>query len=225
MIRLRSTASIVSLVAVNLLPLIGIFLFGWGTGIIVFLYWTENLIVGTLSILKIAFLKADPPMNHAGKLLAVPLFCLHYGVFCAGHGMFLRSFFDFPGSIERLLPRFEGVQSMFLPVLAGSFMTNLASAASGIVGWTVVALLASHGISFLMNFVWQGEYRTLTIKQAMFAPYLRMAALHVAIVAGGMLIFLADSPNGLLVVLVVAKIVLDAFFHTKEHRFRSTARA
>jgi len=225
MSRIRPTVSIVALVLANLLPLLGIFLLGWDTGVIVFLYWTENIIVGSLSILKIAFLKADSPKGHVSKLLVIPFFCLHYGGFCAGHGLFLRSFFDFPANIELLLPRFEGIQTVFLPSLAGSLASGLASASPGVIGWTVIALVASHGVSFLLNFVWRGEYRMLSIQRAMFAPYPRMAALHVALVAGGIAISMMGSPTFLLAVLVLAKIGLDLFFHVKEHDPRSRATA
>jgi len=218
MLHMRPVASIIALVLANLLPLAGIFLFGWDVGIIVFLYWTENVVVGTLAILKIALVRVDAPVKHVGKPFVIAFFCLHYGVFCAGHGLFVRSFFDFPSSIEQLLPRFVGVESVFLPVLAGRLLSSLASGVSGIIGWSMIALLVSHSVSFLLNFVWHGEAQVLTIKQVMLAPYLRMAALHVALIAGGIAISRAGSPAPLLVVLVLAKIGLDIVLHVREHR-------
>ncbi len=221
----RLPLSAVTLVAANLVPLVAIFLLGWDTGVIVFLYWAENVIVGTLSILKIALLKGDSSRAHASKLLAIPFFCFHYGMFCAGHGFFLGSFFDFPQGIERLLPEFSGIGSIFLPILAGSLARGVAAASLGVIGWTILALLASHAVSFLWNFVWHGEYQSFSVGQSMIQPYLRMAALHVVIIVGGILISLTGSPVFLLVVLVVAKIGLDLFFHAREHAGKPTGGA
>ena len=40
-------ASLATLVAANLLPLAGVVFFGWDAGVILVLYWAENLVVGS----------------------------------------------------------------------------------------------------------------------------------------------------------------------------------
>ena len=48
----RRTVSLVALVVVNLIPLIGVLLWGWDVGSLVVLYWSENLILGGYTIVK-----------------------------------------------------------------------------------------------------------------------------------------------------------------------------
>jgi hypothetical protein len=63
-------------------------------------------------------------------------------------------------------------------------------------------------VSFFWNYVARGEYRRTSPVAQMFAPYGRMAVLHVTIVLGAMPVLLLGSPIGLLLVLV---------FHMREH--------
>lgn len=220
MTRIRPILSILALVAANLIPLIGVFALGWDAGILVVLYWTENIIVGSFNILKIAFARSDPPGGHAIKLFLIPFFCLHFGIFTAVHGFFLKSLFTLPTQVESLLPRTQGISFVFLPNLSLDLIRSLSLSPWGIVEWAIVGLFASHGISFVLNYLWGREYETLSIMQAMFKPYLRVVALHVAILAGGLAILKLDSPISLLIALVFAKIGVDLVLHIKEHAFQ-----
>ena len=47
--------STVTLIVANLVPIIGVLLFGWDAGIILLVYWSENLVVGGYNILKMVF--------------------------------------------------------------------------------------------------------------------------------------------------------------------------
>ncbi len=44
--------STVALLVGNLLPIVGVLLWGWDVHSIVTLYWTENLILGAIMLLK-----------------------------------------------------------------------------------------------------------------------------------------------------------------------------
>ena len=89
----KDNLSLLALIGANLIPLGGVFFFGWGVTFIVLLYWIENLIAGFYNILKIAILKTDQATDNLQKLFIIPFFCVHYGGFCAGHGFFLTVFF------------------------------------------------------------------------------------------------------------------------------------
>jgi len=82
----------------------------------------------------------------------------------------------------------------------------------------VIGLLASHGISFVQNYILGGEREEVTIGKLMTLPYRRIALLHVAILAGGVPVLLLDSPLALLIILVVLKTTLDVILHVREHR-------
>lgn len=45
--------------------------------------------------------------------------------------------------------------------------------------------LASHAVSFWLNYIGRGEYRNASLGGQMFAPYPRMVVLHLTIVLGG----------------------------------------
>jgi len=81
-----------------------------------------------------------------------------------------------------------------------------------------LALVVSHGVSFVLIYLGQREYRHTTMKDLMNAPYRRIAVLHIAIIAGGFLVVQLGSPLGLLVALVALKIGMDIMLHNRSHR-------
>ena len=86
-----------SLIGANLAPLIGVLVLGWDAGVVVLLYWVENLVLGVYTILRIVFARVPVPLFHAGKLFAIPFFTLHFGGFCAVHGLFIMALFELGG--------------------------------------------------------------------------------------------------------------------------------
>lgn len=66
------TLSLASLVAANLIPLVGVFFFGWEVGPILLLYWSENLVVGGYNVLKVMVRPAEHPLSiGAGSFRAL----------------------------------------------------------------------------------------------------------------------------------------------------------
>ena len=51
--KFQFTAASLALIGMNLIPLVGVFWFGWDVSVIIFLYWLENVIIGLLNIPKI----------------------------------------------------------------------------------------------------------------------------------------------------------------------------
>ncbi|MDL2334817.1 MAG: DUF6498-containing protein, partial [Chloroflexota bacterium] len=128
------------LVAVNLVPLIGVLFWGWDVAIILISYWLENGIIGLINVPKIV-LAAEG--NSALATVTAGFFAVHYGGFWLGHGIFvfiivglatrgpLGFFFSAPAeNVDR------GLQILFMALL----------------------LFLSHGISFLFNYVGRKEY-------------------------------------------------------------------
>ena len=74
--RTASSRSAILLVAANLIPLVGVLLFGWSLWTILVLYWVENGIVGFWNVPKLllaqgSFLpKVVPPMPDDAALAA-----------------------------------------------------------------------------------------------------------------------------------------------------------
>ncbi|CAN5710513.1 hypothetical protein BH24CHL5_BH24CHL5_02140 [soil metagenome] len=78
--------------------------------------------------------------------------------------------------------------------------------------------LASHAVSFWLNYIGRGEYRNASLGGQMFAPYPRMVVLHLTIVLGGAVLIGMGQPILLVALLVVFKTVADLGLHVAERR-------
>ena len=212
--RLSTTA----LVLANLLPLIGVFAFGWDVGMILLVYWAENLVVGVYNILKIALLQVEAPPLHLGKLFAIPFFAVHFGGFCAVHGLFLLAFVSGDGAVSDVFPE----SSWFGPLIFVQLLLSVVTEAwrNGPEGlhWPVFSLFISHGISFVQNYIGKREFRSLSTGDLMGQPYNRIVLLHITIIAGGVPVMMLGSPLPLLAILVGLKIGVDLWLHARSHR-------
>ena len=216
--RPRLTLSTAALVAANLTPLAGVAWLGWNAAVIVLLYWTENLILGAFIVLKMILLPAERSLHHLAKVLAIPFFGIHFGGFCAVHGLFLMLLLRLGGSGG---PLFRGDPwpgpLVFLQLLAAVIAGLWRDHPAGM-QWPVLALTVSHGISFIQNYLVGKEYARQTLKELMSQPYKRIALLHVAILAGAAPVMMLGSPVPLLIILMMAKIVLDLRLHLRTHQ-------
>jgi hypothetical protein len=190
------------LLAANLVPVAGVLLWDWSVFALIALFWMENVIVGVFFALRM--LCADPrdPALWAAKLFMLPFFCFHYGMFTAIHGMFVFSIFGGraygASGLQVLEPALHAARELGL--------------------WLpLAALLASHGFSFLWNYLYRGEFRTAQLPRLMAKPYGRVVVLHVAIILGGIAAMALGSPVWALLVLLALKIGLDLKAHLKEH--------
>ena len=187
----------------------------WDVGAIVVLYWTENLVVGLYTLLK---------MWVTGGTSAIGImlfFCVHYGGFCAIHGVFVLELTRFAGEISSELPVASWPGPLVLIQKVIYFGQQILDAAPPEFSWAIIALLLSHGASFMLLFVGQHEYRHTTVDALMKAPYKRIAVLHIAIIAGGFLVVELGQPLGLLLALVALKIGMDIMLHNRSHRASS----
>jgi hypothetical protein len=190
------------LLAANLVPLAGVLFWNWNVFALIVLFWMENVIVGVFFVLRM--LLADPrdPALWAGKLLMIPFFCFHYGLFTVVHGTFVFSIFGGNGYPVRNLELLE-------PAMR---------AANDYALWLPVGVLvASHLFSFLWNYLYRGEFRRAQLARLMATPYGRVVVLHVGIILGGIATMALGSPLWALLVLLGMKIGLDLKAHLKEH--------
>ena len=197
---LRLTGSSAFLVAVNLIPVVGVLLFNWDVFRIMALFWFENVVLGLFGIARLVS-ASDFPSGRRRPFIPL-FFLLHYGLFMAAHAMVLTSIFGpaSPDSAEQLLRPLGHA-------LIGQ---------GGIV--FLAAVTVSHAWSFYGHVISGGERERIRTGDAMTLPYRRMAVTHVALIAGGYFVQELGSPLLGLLVLVVLKIGLDLNFHIKEHR-------
>lgn len=214
--RTSSRAALATLVAANVVPLVGVVAWGWDLPTILVLYWIENGIVGLFTVPKI-LLAAGPtelsmPMTgtrirlgpsiptfpRLQKAVIVPFFAVHYGMFWVVHGVFV----------------FAISAGLFSPGFDSSFV----GPAWELVAIGAVGLLGSHAVSFGLNYLGRREYLATTPTGQMAAPYGRVVILHLTILFGAIAIGAIGSPVGAIAVLVVVKTVVDVAAHLAEHR-------
>lgn len=203
----------ITLIVANLIPLIGVMLWGWSAGALVTLYWAENLIVGGITLLK---------MFHKGSVTALPrmaFFLVHYGVFCIGHAMLLSTLVESHpmktgGGFGDEISSGGGknAESLVEPIV------SIFSNASDYWIWGFTALLLSHVVSLFINYFGRQEYLAETVRTLMGAPYKRIIITHIVVLVGAVVTEKLGSPIYILFVLVMIKTIVDVFLHIREHR-------
>jgi len=214
---IRDKFSLAALVLANLVPLAGVLWLGWDAGVVVLLYWAENLVVGAYTVLKLALVQVERPAQNFEKLINIPFFCIHFGGFTAVHGVLLMSFFGLGDGMRDLLPGHTWPGPLVFLQMLVSVVAELWSVRPPGMEWPLLALVVSHGVSFVQNFLLGREYAQLTVRKVMTQPYGRIVMLHVAIIAGGVFVLKLGSPLPLLIILVGFKIGLDLWLHRRSH--------
>jgi Family of unknown function (DUF6498) len=201
------TPSLLALGLANALPIAGVLLLGWKVFPLVLLYWLENVVVGGFNVGKLLLARPQEPAYSVGKLFLIPFFIFHFGMFTLLHGVFVFALFG-----AKTLPRFDSLAE--LPAAIRAYH----------LGWGVLALVVSHGLSFYWNYFENGEYRRASLPILMMQPYARLVVLHLAVLFGGWIVLTLGSPLLALLVLVALKTAADVRAHQAErHRFMEPA--
>lgn len=187
--------SVLILIAVNLLPLGGVLFYGLTVFAVMVLFWAENVIIGILNVAKM--LTLFKLRGDVGALVIAIFFTMHYGIFTLVHGVFVFALF---GSDESGTSSFSTVDAGF-----------------GVFAIPLLALIASHTLSFFINYLWQKEYMVVTANELMMQPYGRVIALHITILVGGFVIMALGEPVYAVVLLILVKIGFDVAAHRHEH--------
>ncbi len=197
------TFSAMVLVAANLVPLAGTILFQWTVFEVVLLFWAENVIIGVLNVLRMLMASAGDAVSWMMKIVLIPFFVFHYGMFSLVHGVFVFGLFggDNFGS--------SGTPDDFGPMFDSMLQLGLAV--------PLLALFSSHAFSFVWNYLGRGEYKNADLRVLMTRPYGRIVVLHITIIIGGFLVMSLGSPLAGLILLILLKIGFDFRAHSKEH--------
>ena len=211
-----SKLPLIALLTVNAMPIVGVLFFKWDAFLIVLLYWAENVAVGFYNVLKMAMVKVKHPAEHLGKLFQIPFFIIHYGGFTGIHGMFVLAMFKKEGDVFGKgpdWPCFLAFVQILFHTIAQAYRAIPVNAR-----WVIAAMFVSHGISFVFNYLYKGEYARISGEKLMMQPYARVVVMHIAIIFGGFLTMAFGSPVGLLLMLVIIKTLIDVALHKRQHR-------
>jgi hypothetical protein len=195
-----------TLIAANLVPLIGVLFFEWNTVMVLALFWIENLIIGMFNMLRMA--GASVVHRDASGFFLIAFFLFHYGAFCAAHGKLLMNLLGVP-----IRPEFDlhsesaGLLNLFTE--AGSIVQMIIVDFSPAIWVGLTALLLSKLVSFIENFLLGGEIMRHRPSHFMMRPYAQIVVLHVGLLLGAFVLEKMGSPVWLLAIIVVLKIIAD----------------
>jgi hypothetical protein len=195
------TPSLLVLGIANAVPIAGVLFLGWKVFPLVLLYWLENVVVGGFNVAKLLLAQPREPAYWAGKLFLVPFFIVHFGMFTFVHGVLVLALFG-PKDTQPF-----DILATVPPAIRANHL-----------GWAVVTLVLSHGLSFYWNYVKNGEYQRASLNALMGQPYGRVMVLHFTVLFGGWIVMAFGSPLLALVLLVVIKTATDVRAHRAERR-------
>lgn len=191
--------AIVGALVANVVPLVGVASYGWNIYSLLVIYWVESGVVGLVTVGKIKRAEGadDPeyvpemstPGRTARSLVGAPnrevvsFFVTFYGVFWLTHGLFLF---------------------VVVPPMLGTESVN----GRGVVVATI-ALCISHTVSYRLGYVGGAAYERAGPVTVMAEPTDRLMVLHVTIVLGGIVVAILGLPIIALVVMMVAKTIVD----------------
>ena len=178
----------------NLFPLFGALFFGWQISDLMLLFWLESAIIGFFNILKMA------KIDGIAAIFSIVFFIGHFGVFMSVHLMFVFALF-FEDADTRGIMTLAQAADLFLHM------------------WpAILALVVSHGFSFVENFLGRKEYLSMTLEKQMQKPYSRVVLMHLTLIIGGFMVKAFGSALLPLVLLITLKIIVDINAHKREHK-------
>ncbi len=200
-----------ALILYNALPIIGVVFLRWSVGEILLLYWVENIVIGFFNVFKMILAqgKVENPAETEGdaskpdenvkvaspavmKMIFVPFFFVHYGGFCAGHGVFLFLFFG---------------ESMGLGGGSASEAFSLVKAPL-----VIGVIVLCHAITFFTNYIGAGEYKWKSPTSLMAEPYGRIFVLHVVVILCGVVLMVIPGDSFLKpLFVIIVKTALEIF--------------
>lgn len=194
---------LILLIILNLIPLYGVFFWGWQSFDLIFLYWLENLVIGFFTLIRFVVRPYSHPFELFFPLFLAPFFVFHYGMFCYVHGSFVISLFgsDVLGEISKM-----NIPDVILPVVE---MRHLLLPAG--------ALFLYQLIDYCRDTIERG-LGSDNIKELMIAPYRRIIVLHITIIASGFALAALKEPIIGLVILIILKICFDIYFWQRDEK-------
>lgn len=212
--------TVLALVIANLLVALQTARHDWGYYETILIYWCEALIIGGYNVLRLLvvgfggeqpfgaavsrWVEFSPGFRILATLVGTGFFAVKFGGFALGVGLLVIA-----------LPAFSA------PAGTGGrqVLAALSAAVPG-VAVSALALVVSHGLSFVRNFVMEREYQRMSLFGLVFWPYVRMSFVATVLALG---LILASLLPGLAaattfaVVMVLVKLAADVVSHLVEH--------
>lgn len=208
-----NTFSALALIGANLIPLVGVVFYSWDPSLVLALFWIENLVIGAFNLLKM--LSIIVLNSRYGDLFVCFFFILHYGLFCSIHGYFLWDILGFGALETSPFPYLDDLGPLEIFAEGAAILLSFIDRFQGVIWFGICALVLSHLVSFVENFILKGEIFTKTTNILMTEPYAQIIALHVGLILGAIVLEKLGSPIWLLALIVSLKLVIDLTQHQR----------
>lgn len=195
--------STIFLLASNAVPLYGVVFLHWQIFPLVLIYWLENAVVGGYNVLRLLIADPASTWRWVGKLLVIPIFVVHFGVFTLIHGVFIFILFGGPYYRSHIPPT---------PALVLQAIRETG------IWFALLSVVIAHGVTFVWNFVLAGEYKNVPLWDLVRQPYARVLVLHIVVFLTALALSRGHTPLYGLVLLVALKTVADLMSHQAERR-------
>jgi hypothetical protein len=193
------------IIAANILPIIGVWFWGWNPHAIFLVYCLETIIIGIFNLLKMgvvtAIRRTDIWYNQGTQtkqsgIFFMFFFLMHYGIFV-------------------------GVQMALFMGVSGIGKGKDVNAFNFILKWPslidkdtmilLIAFVCSYAVKFFTDFIYTREYRTISLMKLMFQPYGRILVQQFAVIFGSMFLTFGAGKIFILIFAMI-KIYFEVFF-------------
>ena len=182
--------------AFNLAPAVSVWLFGWSAFALILLYWTENLVIGAINVLKIAISGFAQGKKGIWPALSLSgFFAFHYGIFLVIHAVIAWTLFG---------DRSEDFTLAALPAL---MWTTIRS--DPFLFWNALLLAILQIGDFVFGWLGTGAWRTTEPSTQIFEPYGRVAVVHLTIILAAVPVAYFGKPLIAVVCLALLKTGLE----------------
>lgn len=180
MFKRNLTISDALLVAVNLVPVWGVWMYGWSASEVFMVYCLESVVIGVYNLVKLgltSMVKRRDIWNNTGeKVTWMPgiffmfFFLIHYGFFII---IQLTIFLAV-----------SGTQAAYGIANAFDFVLHFPRYLSNYSQWLLLGFVVSYGLVMLKDFILNRAYKTASLNAIMFAPYGRIFIQQFTVIAG-----------------------------------------
>ena len=192
------------IIAANLIPVYGVLFEKWSAKEVFLVYCLETIIVGIFNLIKMGIVtsirKTDiwyngPTRSQQHGLFFMLFFLIHYGMFVA---IQMGIFFGVSGMAP------DGGINVF------SFFYKWPQLLTNDAYYMLAGFIISYGFNMIYNFILTGQYRTVSLIQLMFQPYIRIFIQQFTVIVGS--IFLSFGAGAVFIIIFAAiKIFFEAF--------------
>ncbi len=201
------TASQMMLIIINIIPLVGVWFYGWDAKSIFLVYCLESVIIGLFNFFQLWLITLvkkkdvwdETTSTKQSGYFFMFFFLAHYGIFIFVQLSIFLGIMQFDGksiSVADLLLHFY----RYIPPYAQYLLLSF------VVGYAFIVM---------KEFILSGKYKEISMAEQMFSPYGRILVQQLVVILGSFFLLLNEQGKIFMLVFVAIKILFDVFLSIK----------